>query len=509
MSAKGQPSAADLPAAARAAEGARQSVPLDAVPAPVALVDRKGALVGANAPFRRLVDDSGLCERTRKDALKAVAADARDGGTARRQIPLGRGRQLTLDARPADTGSGIAAITATLAPDAPGDTPSLWTDLIAWRADARGRLISVSANAPRLLGGPASALVGRPLSDVFRPDGGERLEATAAFAGHQPVRDHRAVGRTPDGQRRWFGLDAQPEFDARGRFTGYAGTARDITSLAQAEADLARLRAECARKDEALARSRAELELALTAARRSEDLKAQFLRNMNHEFHTPLNAIVGQAEMLAMGLRDNGATVREAGACIAAAGRRLSALFDDALAMATIESGETDLALRQVPVSAVINPELAKARERAAADEVDAAGVADAPDACVFADPGLTARIVRALLDNAVKFTPAGGRIGVQVSRSRSGRRLDVAVWDTGGGVDPAVREAIFEPYTRGGGSALVASAAGPGLGLALARAYARLQGGDLVLEKTGRRGSRFKLTLPTPAGRGASSQEI
>jgi signal transduction histidine kinase len=83
-----------------------------------------------------------------------------------------------------------------------------------------------------------------------------------------------------------------------------------------------------------------------------------------------------------------------------------------------------------------------------------------------------------------------------------------VAVWDTGGGVDPAIREAIFEPYTRGDGNPLVASAAGPGLGLAVARAYARLQGGDLVLEKTGQRGSRFKLTLPMPTGGGGPSQE-
>jgi len=483
----------------QAVAGVAKMFALADIPAPLALVGPDGRVIDANDAFHAVLSEARLANAARTRALRALAAAVRSDGDAQRSIRLETGR-LTLDGKPAGVDHAAILVSARLTgPNSTAAMDLLLADTLAWETDREGRLTAVSENCGRFLGSRASSTIGRPLADVFRTRDGAPLGAPQPMSWHGAIRDVRAAVDA-DGQRLWFALNARPTFDRAGQFTGYVGTARDVTHLARIEADLAQLRTAQTANAEALKRSHAELEIALAGAQRSERLKARFLRNLNHEFHTPLNAIIGNAELIAMGPEGLAPEkVQEIGERIAMAGRRLSGLFDDALAMATIDSGETDLALRPCRAGEVINPELATAREWAHAAEVDAAGVVEAPDTPLIADPSLTARIVRALLDNAVKFTPAGGRIGVQALVDAKRGCMTVAVWDTGCGVAPAARAAIFEPFQRGTGDGLVASAAGQGLGLAIARAYARLQGGDLLLEKTGPRGSRFTLLLPVP----------
>ena len=106
-------------------------------------------------------------------------------------------------------------------------------------------------------------------------------------------------------------------------------------------------------------------------------------------------------------------------------------------------------------------------------------------------DPGSIARIVRILLDNAVRVSPQGGEVAVEL---RNGENVSLTVHDEGPGVPPEERELIFERFQRG---RLASGTAGFGLGLAIGRELAERMGGELVLERTDLPGATFTLRLP------------
>jgi len=127
------------------------------------------------------------------------------------------------------------------------------------------------------------------------------------------------------------------------------------------------------------------------------------------------------------------------------------------------------------------------------ADDGRSLAVADGGNGWALGDPGNVARILRILLDNALRHTPASG--GVRVEFIDPGDRVGIAVQDDGPGVLREDRERIFERFTRGA----QAEAGGFGLGLAIGRELARRMGGDLALEETAA-GARFVLSLPRAA---------
>jgi signal transduction histidine kinase len=116
----------------------------------------------------------------------------------------------------------------------------------------------------------------------------------------------------------------------------------------------------------------------------------------------------------------------------------------------------------------------------------------------VHADTGRLRQVLIQLIDNAVKYSPDGGRVRVDVRRrDREGRGWgEVAVSDQGPGIPEAFRASIFEPYLRGDGST-ERSRTGAGLGLAIARGLAEQMKGEIVLETEVGRGSTFSVLLP------------
>ncbi|MEP7346927.1 MAG: ATP-binding protein, partial [Gemmatimonadaceae bacterium] len=116
-------------------------------------------------------------------------------------------------------------------------------------------------------------------------------------------------------------------------------------------------------------------------------------------------------------------------------------------------------------------------------------------------DESLLKRVVMNLVDNAIKYTPAGGQ--VKVSTKREGEMALVEVADSGPGVAPDDRQRIFERFYRaawngdGGGAS---KPAGAGLGLAIARWVARAHGGDVVLARSDAHGSTFRVAIPCPS---------
>src|SRR5215207_7150775 len=218
--------------------------------------------------------------------------------------------------------------------------------------------------------------------------------------------------------------------------------------------------------------------------------KSDFLANMSHELRTPLNAIIGFSEVLLEQMFGplNDKQVEYLGD-IVSSGRHLLLLINDTLDLSKIEAGKMELELTTFVLPAVLEDGVTMVRERATRHGIECRVDADPDLDEVEADERKVKQVVFNLLSNAVKFTPDGGR--VEVRARRVGDRAEVAVSDTGVGIDPADQDRIFQEFQQAG------QQEGSGLGLALARSLVALHGGNLWLESEPGSGSTFAFTLP------------
>jgi len=223
--------------------------------------------------------------------------------------------------------------------------------------------------------------------------------------------------------------------------------------------------------------------------RREEEARKTFVSTASHEMRTPLASLDGMLELLHDDLGADPPDVedaREQVAALRAHSRRLGTLAAELLDLSRLDAG---VALRRELVDAgeVARAVMAEFALRAAERDTELA-LDLPPEPCwVIADPGAVARIIRILVDNALRHSAPSGRIDVSV---RGGRRAAIAVSDDGPGVPAADREVIFERFRRGDGPD-----AGFGLGLALGRELAERMGGRLELAQSSR-GARFVTEL-------------
>jgi len=230
--------------------------------------------------------------------------------------------------------------------------------------------------------------------------------------------------------------------------------------------------------------------------------KSDFLANMSHELRTPLNAIIGFSEALKERMfGDLNEKQAEYVEDIHASGKHLLALINDILDLSKVEAGRMELDLAEFDVPSTLENAMTLVKERAQRHGIRLA-LDVAPGVGAFvADERKVKQILLNLLSNAVKFTPEGGR--VSVSAVQPNGALEIAVSDTGVGIAPEDREAIFEEF-RQVGKDNTRKAEGTGLGLALTRRFVELHGGTLRVESEVGRGSTFVFTLPAPSGAAA-----
>ncbi len=224
--------------------------------------------------------------------------------------------------------------------------------------------------------------------------------------------------------------------------------------------------------------------------------KSAFLADMSHELRTPLNAIIGFSEVLRMRMAGE-LTERQAEYLddIHASGRHLLALISDVLDLAKVEAGRLDLEPASLDLRSCLEAGLAMVRERAERRGVVLTlEIADV-DGPVVADERRLTQIVSNLLDNAVRFSPDGGRVAVAVRRVDA--EVRIAVHDAGPGIPQVDQERIFEEFEQAG---TPEPGEGTGLGLALSRRLAELHGGRLWVESRPGAGSTFVLALPAGA---------
>jgi signal transduction histidine kinase/CheY-like chemotaxis protein/HPt (histidine-containing phosphotransfer) domain-containing protein len=224
--------------------------------------------------------------------------------------------------------------------------------------------------------------------------------------------------------------------------------------------------------------------------------KSEFLANVSHEIRTPINALLGIAELLA----DTELTPeqRRHVQVFRSSGQSLFELINDLLDLSKIEAGRLELHTEPLRLTALLEDRIAllapRAKEKGLALQLDVA--ADVP-AVVRGDATRLAQALTNLLGNAIKFTPTGSvRLGVARD---GGDGLAFTVSDTGIGIAPSKLETIFEPFTQADGS-VTRAFGGTGLGLSITRSLVQLMGGSIGVESTPGTGTRFTIRLPMPA---------
>jgi two-component system, OmpR family, phosphate regulon sensor histidine kinase PhoR len=232
----------------------------------------------------------------------------------------------------------------------------------------------------------------------------------------------------------------------------------------------------------------------VTELRRLERVRQDFVANVSHEFKTPLTAIQGFAETLLAGAIDDPNANRRFLEIIREHATRLARLTDDLLKLARIEAGKLEVQFLPVTLEDVVEScqetALLKAGRKQISLETDLPRGLPA----VMGDAGLLHDVLQNLLDNAVQYTPAGGRI--VVGATAKGREAVVTVSDTGIGIPLADQERIFERFYRVD-DARSREAGGTGLGLSIAKHIVEAHGGRLWVDSAVGRGSQFSFSVP------------
>jgi signal transduction histidine kinase len=258
--------------------------------------------------------------------------------------------------------------------------------------------------------------------------------------------------------------------------------------------EIGALAADVNRMSDELQRLYGELE---TASRHKSD----FLATMSHELRTPMNAIIGFSEVLHEQMfgelnERQLAYVED----VLEAGKHLLSLINDVLDLAKIEAGGMELELSEVAIPEVLRSAVSMHSERASRGGVELSLTTEPEEITISADGRRVRQIVFNLVSNAVKFTPAEGR--VDVSARLDDGQVEIAFADTGPGIAPEELETIFEEFKQATGGK---RAEGTGLGLPLSRRLVELHGGRLWIESAAGNGSTFRFTLPVGPTKPAS----
>ncbi len=263
-----------------------------------------------------------------------------------------------------------------------------------------------------------------------------------------------------------------------------------LKRLAMSQDDLRQSMRKLEQRSSELSASNAELT-------RLAHAKDQFLANMSHELRTPLNAVLGLAELIRRGI-DGPVTEKQLRhlEIIDKSGNHLLRLIEDILDVATIESGGLSLNEQPVGLRALckecmefVEPVAAPMNHRLCFDF-------DKTVQGVICDPRRLKQILINLLNNAIKFTPQAGTIGLDVSGNRETGRIHLQVSDTGIGISKDNLHYLFQPFQQIDSSA-TRNYEGTGLGLALVYRLTDLHGGSVRVDSTPGEGSRFTVVLP------------
>jgi PAS domain S-box-containing protein len=352
--------------------------------------------------------------------------------------------------------------------------------------DATGHITFINPVAESLTGWTEPEANGKHVEEVFKIINEESRQAVESPV-TKVIREGNIVGlanhtllMTRDGREVPIDDSGAPIRGVQNEISGVVLVFRDITERKQAENERAQL---------LLSEQTARL-----VAEEASRAKDEFLATVSHELRTPLTSILGWSSMLAGNQLDE-ANTRTALSTIERNAKAQGKIIDDILDISRVITGKLRLEVRPLKPAAIIEAALASVRPAANAKEIQLLSLLDPNAGYVSGDPDRLQQVVWNLLNNAIKFTPKGGR--VQVNLARVDSSIEVTVTDTGEGITADFLPRVFDRFQQADGTT-TRRHGGLGLGLAIVRHLVELHGGTVRAESRGEhQGAAFSFRLP------------
>ncbi len=350
--------------------------------------------------------------------------------------------------------------------------------------DPAGIITDVNKQMEALTGCTRDELIGAPFKSYFtdpaRAEAGIKLVLS-----NKKVTDYELTACARDGKETVVSYNATTFYDRDRTLQGVFGVARDVT--------------ERKRFEQALQETNVEMESAKSAAEKANLAKSDFLSGMSHELRSPLNAILGFAQLMATASPTPSDVQKESITQILQAGWHLLKLINEILDLSVVESGKVSLSLEPVSLSDVLSECQTMMEAQAQQRGIRMTFPKFEQPKFVWADQTRLKQIVINLLSNAIKYNQANGQVTVDYT-AMSSDRIRISFKDTGAGLTPDKKAQLFQPFNRLGQEA--GSVAGTGIGLVVTKQLVELMGGFLGVDSTVGEGSAFWFELrstPTP----------
>lgn len=344
-----------------------------------------------------------------------------------------------------------------------------------WEMDADLRFAYFSSRFTEVTGVPQEHLLGRTREEAGNPgaDPEEWQAHLDALAERRPFKNFIHPRAKPDGRVVWLAISGAPYY-VNGVFAGYRGSGSDITKQRETEAKLRTMKEN---------------------AERANRAKSDFLAAMSHDLRTPLNAIIGFSQVI----RDEHLgpiSARYKGYLddIHTSGHMLLSLISEVLDLSAIEAGRRQMDARSLEVAAILADCRTILGPAARKGEVELDVTPPEEPLFCHADETALKQVLQNLGANAIKFTPAGGR--VRLCAEGMDEAVTFRVRDTGRGMSDADIARVVEPFEKGGGDSYVANE-GWGLGLAIVRNLVLTMGGAFAIESEPGVGTAVTVSIP------------
>ena len=302
------------------------------------------------------------------------------------------------------------------------------------------------------------------------------------------------TNRKKDGSLYYESIIISPITNLDGVTTHYLTIKEDITFRKKAEADLLAAHAEL---EQRVRERTAELQVAITSLKKASRAKDEFLASISHELRTPLSGILGNAEMLQLQIYGT-LTEKQIRSVVAIEneGKHLSSLINDILDFSELQDDSLSINISPCSLSAISYAALKVISDSATRKQQQASFNIVPDEIMINTDEHRVQQILLALLDNAIKFTPAGGKFGIDIIGDRENQIVKIVIWDTGIGIKEEDLPRLFQPFVQVD-ARLAREYEGAGLGLALVKQLTEILEGKISVESIHGQGSRFTVSLP------------